>query len=92
MLASSARRDQGDNDHLHEMVPTALEEIEARGHLLNFAPNRPQRLALIKVMAEKGFVVWNRALVKYELTALGYENLAKYQDKIAAGRKSAMQG
>ena len=92
MTASFTPRTKIDEDQYRDRIPTALEEIHARGNLLRFAPERPDRLALMQVLSMQGLIAWNRVLAKYELTATGSESLARYQDRIAEGQKKAAQG
>ncbi len=74
---------------LPEVLSDALEHIEKRGSLLRFAPNRLERLGLMKAMFEQGLVVWNKTARKYELTTSGRQCLAEYRKKIAIGRLRA---
>jgi hypothetical protein len=91
MTLSPAPRNQIDADRLQE-IPAALEEIEARGHLLVIAPDRLQRLALMQALSQRGFLIWNRVLTKYQLTPLGQEFLVRHHDAIAASRVRAATG
>ena len=91
MTPSSSRRNQIDADRLQE-IPAALEEIDARGHLLVIAPDRLQRLALMQALSERGLLAWNRVLARYQLTPLGQEFLVRHHDAIAASRVRAAAG
>jgi len=76
MSTSDAIREKRDTQKPAEPPSAALEHIEERGSLLWFAPDRVQRLALMKAMTEKGFVAWNATARKYQLTPLGRQCLA----------------
>jgi hypothetical protein len=79
MSTSDAMRERSGTQEFAEPPPAALEHIEQRGSLLWFAPDRAQRLGLMKAMTEKGFVAWNATAGKYELTPLGRQHLAGEQ-------------
>lgn len=74
---------------LEEAVPTALEYLSDHGHLLGFAPDRDQRLSLMRFLVTSGLAIWNQVLRKYELTPQGRDSLANYHMKIAAGLRNA---
>ena len=89
MTALFTPRAKVDEDSYRDRIPTALEEIHARGNLLRFAPERPDRLALMQVLSVQGLIGWNKTLAKYELTEAGNECLAQYHDRLAKGQRKA---
>ena len=76
MSTSDAIREKRGTQKPAEPLSAALEHIEERGSLLWFAPDRTQRLGVMKAMTGKGFVAWNATAGKYELTPLGRQRLA----------------
>jgi hypothetical protein len=60
---------------LPEVLCDSLEHIETHGNLLLFAPDRPQRLGMMKVLGKQGLVAWNKGEAKYQLTPLGRQFL-----------------
>jgi hypothetical protein len=92
MTPSPARSGHPDDDLWRTTIPTALEEIEAQGNLLHFAPERTDRLTLIRILADRKLVAWDRSLARYQLTTLGQDALATYLDRVAAGRAHAARG
>jgi hypothetical protein len=77
MSTSDAMRENRDTQEPAAPFSAALEHIENWGSLLWYAPDRAQRLRLMKALTEKGFVVWNATERKYELTTLGDQCLAE---------------
>ena len=71
-----------------EPLLAALDHIEKQGSLLQFTPDRAQRLGLMMAMTKKGLVAWNATAVRYELTALGDECLAQHRKSIAPQAKA----
>jgi hypothetical protein len=61
-----------------EPLVSALEHIEKRGSLLSLAPDRSQRLGLMKALTEHSLVCWSVPSGKYELTSVGRQYLAQY--------------
>jgi hypothetical protein len=57
-------------------IGVALEHIRAHGSLQGFAANRQEKLVLMKAATEQGLIVWNKAHLKYDLTAFGSRRLA----------------
>jgi len=62
-----------------ELLRGALDQIDERGSLLRFIPDRARRLELMNALGQQGLAAWNRALVKYELTETGRQGLAAYR-------------
>jgi hypothetical protein len=62
-----------------------LEHIEKRGRLQGFPAPPREKLALMKSAIEHRLVVWDKAVGKYELTAVGHERLVEERHKIATG-------
>ena len=56
---------------VREVPNGALQHIEKHGSLVRHSPDRAERLHLMKVLIEQGFVEWNKNVGKYYLTALG---------------------
>jgi hypothetical protein len=63
-----------------EPLLAALEQIESRGSLLGFVPERARRLGLMKAMADHKLVAWNSGASRYELTSFGRQCLADYRE------------
>jgi hypothetical protein len=63
-----------------EPLSAALAHIERHGSLLRFAPERTQRLTLIKAMTAKGLITWNAMLRVYEVSELGRRYMAEQND------------
>ncbi len=92
MTALFTPRAKVDEDSYRDRIPTALEEIHALGNLLRFAPDRPDRLALMQVLSVQGLIGWSKTLARYELTEAGNECLAQYHERLAKGQRKAAQG
>ncbi len=82
MSTSGAILEKRDSEDPVEPLFAALEHIAKQGSLLRLAPDRAQRLGLMMAMTKQGLVAWNAAASKYELTSLGGERLAEYQQTI----------
>ena len=48
-----------------------------------FPAPRQYKLALMNAAVERGLVVWNKMLDKYELLGFGHKRLKEYRHKIA---------
>ena len=59
----------------------ALEHISVKGNLLLFAPDRTQRMQIMKAMTDLELVAWNAAIKKYEMTWQGRQCLAQYRQR-----------
>jgi hypothetical protein len=59
-------------------VLAALKEIEEKGNLLCFAPERRQRLSFMQRLSKHKLILWNAQGVRYELTLLAGRLLAEY--------------
>jgi hypothetical protein len=53
------------------------------GSLRVFPAPRQYKLALMNAAVERGLVVWNKMLDKYELLGFGHKRLKEYRHKIA---------
>lgn len=91
MTAAFMPRPPIDEDRYRDRIPAALAAIHARGNLLHFAPDRPERLALMQVLSAHELIVWNKVLAKYELTAAGHNSLAAHQDHSDKTRRKTAQ-
>jgi hypothetical protein len=89
MSMPAAIREKRETQDPAEPFSAALEHIEKRGSLLSFAPDRAQRLELMKAMSKKGLVAWNATARKYELTTTGGECLAEHRRTILSQSRAA---
>jgi hypothetical protein len=77
-----------DEDLYRGRIPEALAAIDTQGNLLQCAPDRADRLALMQVLATQELITWNRALARYQLTAAGQERLAHPQSNPQERRRA----
>ena len=79
MSAPLAKRPQVPRAVDDEVLHGALQEIKERGHLLRFAADRAERLALMQRLSKWKVIWWDKVAGRYELTALGHDCLQGWQ-------------
>jgi len=61
-----------------QTIARVLVHVRDRGGIQGFPGSRQERLAFMKAALEQGLIVWNRALLKYDLTNFGQKRLATF--------------
>jgi hypothetical protein len=59
-------------------IAMVLEHVRDHGGIQGFPCSRQERLAFMKAATEQGLIVWNKALLKYDLTMFGQRRLAAF--------------
>jgi hypothetical protein len=59
-------------------IVVVLEHVRDHGGIQGFPGSRQERLAFMKAATEQGLIVWNKALLKYDLTVFGHKRLATF--------------
>jgi hypothetical protein len=59
-------------------IAAVLEHVRDHGGIQGFPGTRQERLAFMKAATEQGLIVWNKTLLKYDLTVVGQRRLAAF--------------